>query len=94
MIFYGQGQRTKRKRARDGQPMLASSSVRLQRKYSCLTGKETRKIKNAHRRHRKGIDKSSIHWTDKPTRKDITRQTKRMADANKRHRRKRGGWLW
>ncbi len=91
MIFFGDSARTKRSRARDGSPMLASSSVRRQRKYSGLTGKQTRKIKNDHRRHRKGIDKGSIYWTDKPTRKDIDKQRKRLAAS--RAARKKRGWF-
>lgn len=93
MIYYGQSQRSKRKRARDNLPLLASSSVRLQRRYSGLTGKETRRIKNKRRRHRKNIDKSNILWTDKPTRKDIDRQRKRLAQNRDRRRRPRG-WFW
>ena len=92
MIFFSEHDRTKRSRSRDGLPLLASSALRRQRKYSGLTGKESRRFKNEHRRHRKGIDKSNIHWTSRPTRKDINRQHKRISQA--RTRRRSRGWLW
>jgi len=74
MINFGLNQRTKRKCARDEQTMLDSSSVSRHRKANGLTVKMTRQLKNEHRRHRKGINKSNILWTDRATRKDIVRQ--------------------
>ena len=77
MIFFRSPQRSKRARARDGRPMLASSAVRRQRRHSGLTGKQSRRIKNEHRRNRKGIDKSNIHIGRKPTRRDIAARHKK-----------------
>lgn len=77
-------------RARDGQEIVSSKYLREVRRVSENPGKAQRKMNNAHRRHRKGIDKSNIHWTDKPTRKDIEQHKQEIGYGKT----KKSGWLW
>jgi hypothetical protein len=59
MFGFGKQAKTNKRppnvRARDGQVRLTGSQVRARRKHSGLTGKQTRRVVNDHRRHRKGL---------------------------------------